>query len=108
MFGRIPSRKNRTQEGNLTTSRTRPWSPLQEEIADLFEGFLNRWLAPWQSEFGSTRFWVTLVSMGAAPALVLLYDYFTADRSTVWFPDGYLAGTAVFADVTRKWWKKRR
>src|SRR5919199_460493 len=43
---------------------------------------------------GSTRFWVTPVSMGAAPALVLVYDYFTGDRSTVWFPDGYLSGTA--------------
>jgi hypothetical protein len=49
---------------------------------------------------GPSRFWVTPVSMGAVPALVLVYDYFTADRSTVWFPDGYLAVAAVFAAIS--------
>ena len=48
---------------------------------------------------GPNRFWITLVSMGITPVLILLYGYVTADRATTWFPEGYLSGTAIFVVI---------
>jgi len=50
--------------------------------------------------FGSGRLWATLVGMGLAPAFTLTYDYLTADRTTVSFPDGYLAIPALFLAIS--------
>jgi hypothetical protein len=50
--------------------------------------------------FGSGRLWATMVGMGVAPAFTLTYDYLTADRTTVSFPDGYLTIPALFLAIS--------
>jgi hypothetical protein len=45
---------------------------------------------------GPEGFWITIVSMGITPALILAYDYLSADPATTWFPDNYLYGIVLF------------
>ena len=48
---------------------------------------------------GPKGFWITLVSMGVTPALILVCDYILADRTTTWIPDGYLEFAAFFGVI---------
>ena len=45
---------------------------------------------------GARGFWVALVAMGLLPALILIYDYATADGVSVFVPDSYLQIAALF------------
>jgi uncharacterized membrane-anchored protein YitT (DUF2179 family) len=45
---------------------------------------------------GPAKFWLTLVGMGAAPALLFLYDYLVLNDSAIEGPDAYLYVALVF------------
>src|SRR5436853_7889745 len=49
--------------------------------------------------FGPRGFWMTLVGMGAVPALWLLFGYLAAQRSHTFIGPNQLSGAAAFAAI---------